>query len=353
MPNLFDPITLRNVTFKNRIGVSPMCQYSSEDGFANDWHLAHLGARAVGGAGLVITEAAAVQANGRISPHDLGIWKDDHIEALARITRFIAQHGAVPGIQLAHAGRKANTSRPWEGGQPIPNTNGDWRIVGASAIPFKDTYATPHELTLIEIGQLKADFVAAAQRAVAAGFKLIELHAAHGYLLHSFYSPLANTRSDAYGGSFENRTRLLVEIAREVRTVLPQDVVLVTRLSCSDWVSGGWTSDDSVALSVQLKQVGVDVIDCSSGGNAASATIPAGPGYQVPFAQAVRHGAQIATAAVGLITQPAQADAIVAEGQADFVFLARELLRNPHWPLHAAQALGHKATPPPQYARAF
>ena len=353
MSNLFDPFVLRDVTFRNRIGVSPMCQYSSEDGFANDWHLAHLGARAVGGAGLVITEASAVQANGRISPQDLGIWKDEHVAELTRIVTFIKAHGGVPGIQLAHAGRKANTSRPWDGGQPIPNPNGNWRIVGASAIPFKDNYPTPHALTLDEIRQVKADFVAAALRAIAAGFQLIELHAAHGYLLHSFYSPLSNARTDAYGGSFENRTRLLIEIANEVRAVVPDGVVLAARLSCSDWVDDGWTIDDTVALSKRLKDAGVDLIDCSSGGNAASATIPAAPGYQVPFAQAVRHEAQIATAAVGLITKPEQADEIVAEGQADFVFLARELLRNPHWPLHAAQVLGHKPAPPPQYARAF
>jgi 2,4-dienoyl-CoA reductase-like NADH-dependent reductase (Old Yellow Enzyme family) len=330
-----------------------MCQYSSADGFANDWHLAHLGARAVGGAGLVITEAAAVQPNGRISPHDLGIWKDEHIAELVRITQFIKAHGGVAGIQLAHAGRKANTSRPWDGGQPIPNPSGDWRVVGPSAIPFKENYVTPHPLSLDEIGEIKNNFVMAAQRAVVAGFQLIEIHAAHGYLLHSFYSPLANTRQDIYGGSFANRTRLLREIAAEMRAVLPDEIVLAVRLSCSDWLPEGWMIDDTVELAKQLKQTGVDLIDCSSGGNTASATIPAAPSYQVPFAQAVRHQVQIATAAVGLITQPEQADAIVAEGQADFVFLAREFLRNPHWPLHAAQALGHKPTPPPQYARAY
>ena len=363
---LFDPFALRSVQLRNRIGVSPMCQYSSVDGYANDWHLVHLGARAIGGAGLIITEATAVQAHGRISPQDLGIWSDSHVEGLERLTRFITNYGAVPGIQLAHAGRKANSARPWEGGQPIPDPSEMWRIVGPSAVPFKEGHPTPHEMSLDEIGEVKLAFRRAAQRAYDAHFKLIEIHAAHGYLLHNFYSPLANLRTDAYGGSFENRIRLLLEVVGEIRSVWPDDLPLAVRLSCSDWVEGGWTIDDTVELAKQLKQAGVDLIDCSSGGNAAHAKVPATSGYQVPFAEAVRRGAQIATAAVGLITQPAQANEIVCNEQADIVLLGREVLRDPYWPLHAEQTLRENAAAesstsrssssiqiPPQYARAF
>jgi len=366
-PSLFDPLTLRSVQLRNRIGVSPMCQYSALDGYANDWHLVHLGARAIGGAGLIITEATAVQAHGRISPQDLGIWSDSHVEGLERLTRFITNYGAVPGIQLAHAGRKANTSRPWAGGQPNLDTHGTWRIVGPSAVPFKEGHPTPHALSLNEIGEIKLAFRRAAQRAYEARFKLIEVHAAHGYLLHNFYSPLANLRTDAYSGSFENRTRLLIEVVDEIRSVWPDELPLAVRLSCSDWIEGGWTIEDTIALAKRLKQAGVDLIDCSSGGNAANAKVPSGPGYQVPFAEAVRREAKIATAAVGLITEPAQANEIVCSGQADVVLLGREVLRDPYWPLHAERALktsaGESSTStstssstilvPPQYARAF
>jgi len=353
MTRLFDPLTLRGVTLRNRIGISPMCQYSSSDGFASDWHLVHLGSRAVGGAGLVIAEATAVQPNGRISPHDLGIWKDAHIAKLREITRFVSDHGAVPGIQLAHAGRKANTARPWEGGQPLPNPDGQWRIVGPSAVPFKDGYPTPHELTVDEIDGIVAAFLQAALRAREAGFKLVEIHAAHGYLLHSFYSPLANHRTDQYGGSFDNRVRLLIEVTQAVRAAWPEELPLAVRLSSTDWVEGGWTIDDTVALAKRLKAIGVDLVDCSSGGNAATAHVPARPGYQTPFAEAVRHGAGIATAAVGLITDPKQADKIITCGEADVVLLGRESLRDPNWPLRAARELKRELAPPPQYARAF
>lgn len=353
MTHLFDAFTLRGITFRNRIGVSPMCQYSAQAGFANDWHLVHLGTRAVGGAGLIIAEATAVQAHGRISPNDLGIWQDEHIVAFAPITKFITEHGAVPGIQLAHAGRKANTARPWEGGLPIPDPEKTWRIVAPSALPFRADHPTPNELTLVEIDDIKQAFRDAARRAVAAGFKLVEIHAAHGYLLHSFYSPLSNQRQDAYGGSFANRIRLVTEIADGVRDVLPDPLPLFVRVSSTDWVEEGWTIEDTIDLAKRLKQVGVDLIDCSSGGNVATASVPVGPGYQVRFAQAVRQGAGLATAAVGMITAPEQAEAIIANGEADVVLLGRELLRDPYWPLHAAKVLQAKIAAPPQYGRAF
>ncbi|MBW7883849.1 MAG: NADH:flavin oxidoreductase/NADH oxidase [Caldilineaceae bacterium] len=351
--HLFDSFTLRGVSFRNRIGVSPMCQYSAEDGFANQWHLVHLGTRAVGGAGLIISEATAVQPHGRISPHDLGIWKDEHVPALREITRFLVEHGAVPGIQLAHAGRKANTSRPWEGGKPLPEPAQGWPVVGPSAIAFREGYRTPHALTMDEISELKAAYRAAAVRAVAAGFQLIEIHAAHGYLLHSFYSPLSNQREDAYGGSFDHRVRLVLEVAREIRGAIPETMPLAVRLSSTDWTPGGWTLEDTVELARRLKAQGVDLIDCSSGGNVATAVVPAAPGYQVQFARAVRAGAEIATAAVGLVTQAEQANQVVARGDADIVLLGREVLRNPYWPLQTAQALGRTVAPPPQYARAY
>ncbi len=330
-----------------------MCQYSSEDGFATAWHLVHLGSRAVGSAGLVIAEATAVQENGRISPNDLGIWKGTHIAALAPIAQFLAEEGAVAGIQLAHAGRKANTARPWEGGMPLPNPNGAWHIVGPSAIAFRDDYPTPHELTLAEIDEVKVAFVDAARRAVEAGFRLIEIHAAHGYLLHSFYSPASNMRRDQYGGSFENRIRLLLEIVEVVRNSLPDDLPLAVRISSTDWVEDGWKVEDSVDLAKRLKAAGVDLVDCSSGGNVATAKVPLDPGYQVRFARDIRQHAQIATAAVGLITGAEHAEQIVAKGEADVVLLGRESLRDPYWPLHAARQLGLEPAPPPQYARAF
>jgi 2,4-dienoyl-CoA reductase-like NADH-dependent reductase (Old Yellow Enzyme family) len=346
-------MTLRSVSLRNRIGVSPMCQYSAEDGYANAWHLAHLGARAVGGAGLVISEAAAVQAEGRITPWDLGIWRDEHIEALRPVTRFLSEQGAVPGIQLAHAGRKANTARPWEGGQPLPNPGNSWYIVGPSPSPFKPGYPVPHPLTVEEIQDVVGAFAQAAQRSLASGFRFVEIHAAHGYLLHSFYSPLTNERTDAYGGSFENRVRLVLEVTRAVRRVLPESLPLAVRLSSTDWVDGGWTLEDTVALARLLAAEGVDIVDCSSGGAVATAQVPAAPLYQVPFARAVRQEAGVASAAVGLITTPQQAEQIVVQGDADIVLLGRELLRNPYWPLHAALTLEQPISPPPQYLRAF
>lgn len=353
MSSLFDPFTLRGVTLRNRIGMSPMCQYSAVDGYPDDWHLVHLGARAAGGCGLIIVEATAVKPEGRISPYDLGLWDDAQIPAFQRITRFVREYGAVPGIQLAHAGRKANTHRPWEGGGPIADPAGNWRIAGASAIPFREGYPTPHKMTQDDIHETVKAFRDAATRAVDAGFRWIEIHAAHGYLLHSFYSPLANQRSDNYGGHFDNRIRLLMEVIAAMRSALPDDVPLTVRLSCTDWVAEGWSIEDTVELAKHLMVAGVDLIDCSSGGNVFNAQVPAKPGYQVPFAEAVRREAGIATAAVGLITEPAFADDIVASGKADVVLLARELLRNPHWPLHAARELDVPATPPAQYARAF
>jgi 2,4-dienoyl-CoA reductase-like NADH-dependent reductase (Old Yellow Enzyme family) len=329
-----------------------MCQYSSTDGFANDWHLVHLGSRAVGGAGLVLTEATAVAPEGRISPQDLGIWKDEHIDFLQRITAFIHQHGAVAGIQLAHAGRKASTQRPWEGGQPLPADHPDaWQTVGPSAVPFSDKYPTPHALSLEEIKTLVDQFREAARRALQAGFKVVEIHAAHGYLLHEFLSPLSNHRTDAYGGSFENRIRIVVEIAQAIRQIGPEELPLFTRISATDWTEGGWTADDSVELAKVLMQKGVDLIDCSSGGNV-HAQIPVEPGYQVPFAEKVKKEAGIRTAAVGMILEAQQAADILSEDRADMVFLAREFLRDPYFPLHAAGQLGEDIAWPPQYTRA-
>lgn len=356
MPHLFDPLTLRGVTLRNRIGVSPMCQYSAHNGFANDWHYIHLGSRAIGGAGLIIVEATAVQAAGRITPGCLGLWLDAHIPALNRITDFMREHGAVPGLQLAHAGRKASTAAPWMGGKPISATEGGWSpIVAPSPLPFADGYQTPHELTREEIAALSADFAAAAHRALTAGFDWLELHAAHGYLIHSFLSPLTNHRTDAYGGSFNNRIRLLREIVQAVRLVWPDHLPLTVRFSATDWHPDGWSLEDSIALARILKTDGVDLIDCSSGGIIHGVKIPVEPGYQVHLADGVRQHADIATAAVGLITEPDQAHAIIRTGQADLVLLARAMLRDPYWPMHAARALGHaSALPaPPQYQRAL
>ncbi len=355
MSHLFEPFTLRGITLRNRIGVSPMCQYSAQDGFANDWHLVHLGARAAGGAALVIAEATAVEARGRISPQDLGLWDDAHIEMLARITQFIKGQGAVPAIQLAHAGRKAATARPWEGGAPVSADQGGWQPVGASPLPFGENYPTPTELSIQEIGVVREAFGAATIRAEAAGFDWLEIHAAHGYLFHSFLSPLSNGRADGYGGSFDNRIRFLLETAQTMRALWPAHKPLTVRLSCTDWVDNGWTIEESIALAQRLKAVGVDLIDCSSGGAVSYAKVPVGAGYQTPFAERIRHAAQIPTAAVGMITQPMQADEIVRNGRADVVLLARELLRDPYWPLHAAQTLHQRdrAPLPPQYARAF
>lgn len=350
---LFTPLKLRGVTLKNRIVVSPMCQYSSEDGFANDWHLVHLGARAVGGAALIITEATAVEDIGRISPDDLGIWKDEHIAPLERVVRFLHAHGAVAGMQLAHAGRKASTARPWEGGKPIaPSAPRGWTPVAPSALPFDGESTTPTALDEAGIQRITRLFVDAAQRAQRAGFRLLEVHGAHGYLLHEFLSPLSNKRTDRYGGSFENRVRLTREVTRAIRAVWPEELPLFVRLSVTDWVEGGWTVEDSVALSKLLKQDGADLIDCSSGAIMPGVKIPAGPGYQTPFADRIRREAGIPTGALGLIQAPLQAEHILRTEQADLVILAREMLRDPYWPLNAAKEL-HSETPwPPQYLRA-
>ena len=355
MSHLYDPLTLRGVTFRNRIGVSPMCQYSSEDGFANDWHLVHLGSRAAGGAGLVITEAAAVEARGRISPEDLGVWKDDHIEGLARVVRFIQSQGAAAGIQLAHAGRKAGTVRPWDGGHPLDDTDGGWTPVGPTDAAFSEAHRRPEALTLDGIAAVKAAFKDAAVRAVEAGFDLIEIHGAHGYLIHSFYSPASNMREDAYGGSFENRIRLLMETAQDIRGAIPDDKVLAVRISATDWLEDGWTVEDSVALARCLKDEGVDLIDCSSGGIMPTVQIPVGAGYQVPLSEQVRREAGIATAAVGMITQGMQADDLIRNGRADIALLGREMLRDPYWAIHAAEVVhaGDKASIPNPYLRAF
>lgn len=353
MPNLFDPLSIRDLTFRNRIVVSPMCEYSSTDGFANDWHLVHLGSRAVGGAGLVMTEATAVTPEGRISPEDLGIWSDDHIEFLTRITRFIHSQGSIAGIQLAHAGRKASTYRPWDGSGAVAEESGGWKdVVAPSAIPFADNYPMPQALTHEGIQGVVRAFVEAADRALDAGFRVIEIHAAHGYLLSEFLSPLANHRTDKYGGPFENRVRLLLEVVRAVRRAWPERAPLLVRISATDWVEGGWTLDESVDLARHLKNSGVDLVDCSSGGNVPPAQIPVGPGYQTPFAERVRHDANILTGAVGMITDPAQADHIIRTGQADVAIIAREFLRNPYWPLRAGRELGYPITWPVQYLRA-
>lgn len=352
MSHLFTPFRLRSVEFRNRLVVSPMCQYSSEDGFANDWHLVHLGSRVIGGAALVFTEATAVSPEGRISPQDLGIWKDEHIPMLRRITEFIHAHGAVAGIQLAHAGRKASTTPPWIGDKLVPETEGGWQTVAPSPIPFAENKSMPVELTKEGIAQVITDFKAAAQRALKAGFKVLEIHGAHGYLVHEFLSPLSNKRTDEYGGSFENRIRLLVEITEAVRSVMPHDLPLFVRISATDWTPDGWTIEDSVKLSAILKDKGVDLMDCSSGAILPEIKIPAAKNYQVPFAAAVRKEAGIATGAVGIIIEAQQAEDIVANGEADMILMARELLRDPYFPMHAAQQLGADIKWPVQYERA-
>jgi 2,4-dienoyl-CoA reductase-like NADH-dependent reductase (Old Yellow Enzyme family) len=354
MSHLFEPLTIKDITLRNRIGVSPMCMYSYSDGFSNDWQVIHLGARAVGGAGLIIAEATAVDPIGRITPYDVGIWSDTHIEPLKRVTHAIKENGAVAGIQIAHAGRKAGSRRPWDIGKPRHSKElPGWQGVAPSPIAFNDEYPVPHELSGEEISQIQDSFRAAAGRALTAGFEWLEIHAAHGYLLHSFYSPISNQRSDEYGGSFENRIRFLLETVRAVRQVWPARLPLTVRISGMDWVDGGWSVDDSVQLARHLKTEGVDLVDCSSAGVAAHAKIPARPGYQVPISEAVRRGADILTATVGLITTPEQADEIIRNGRADLVLLGREMLRDPYWALHASQTLKQPAPVPPQYLRAF
>ena len=329
-----------------------MCQYSSRDGFATDWHLVHLGSRAVGGAAAVVAEAAAVTPEGRISPADLGIWKDDHIGALVPITRFLGEQGAVPGIQLAHAGRKASTAAPWIGSGMIAEADGGWEAVGPSPIRFAEEYPMPRALRLDEIPGVVRSFADAARRSLEAGFRLIEIHAAHGYLIHEFLSPLSNQRTDGYGGGFEGRTRLLREVVAAVRGVWPDGLPLFVRISATDYAEGGWDLDQSIALARQLKGLGVDLIDCSSGGNVSGVRIPLGSGYQTSFAERIRREGEIPTAAVGMITDPAQADHIVRSGQADMVMIARQMLRDPYWPLAAAKALGVATSWPTQYLRA-
>jgi 2,4-dienoyl-CoA reductase-like NADH-dependent reductase (Old Yellow Enzyme family) len=353
MAHLFSPLKIKNIELKNRIAVSPMCEYSSEDGFANDWHLIHLGSKAVGGAGLIITEATAVSAEGRITFADLGIYHDEHIPKLKQITDFIHAHGAIAGVQLAHAGRKASHAEPWTGGKQIPSDqkNG-WKALAPSAIPFSESEEAPLELDKAGIEKIKTDFKAATQRAIAAGFKVIELHGAHGYLLHEFLSPVSNKRTDEYGGSFENRIRFMLEVVAAVQEVWPVENPLFVRISATEWTEGGWTADDSVALAKILKDKGVDLLDCSSGGNVVNAKIPLKPGYQVEFAEKIKKESSILTGAVGLITTSYQANEIIQEGEADLVFLAREMLRDPHFPLRAAHELGHEVNWPVQYERA-
>ena len=353
MAHLFDPFPQRSLILRNRIVVSPMCQYSATDGVPDDWHLVHLGSRAAGGAAAVIAEATAVLPGGRISPSDTGLWNDAQAEAWSRIAPFIIGQGAVAGIQLAHAGRKASTAAPWQGGTGLRPDQGGWTPVAPSALRFDEHNPLPDALDDAGIAEVVAAFVAAARRALEAGFQLLEIHAAHGYLLHSFLSPLSNRREDRYGGSFDNRTRLLREVVGAVRTVWPERLPLWLRISASDWADGGWDIEQSIELARAMPARGVDLIDVSSGGLVPHARIPAAPDYQVPFAARIRHEAGVATGAVGLITEPAQAEAIVANGDADLVLLARELLRDPYFPRRAAQALGAKIDPPLQYQRAW
>ena len=349
---LFSPLELRSITFRNRIFVSPMCQYSSHDGLATSWHLVHLGSRAVGGAGLVMVEATAVSPEGRISPCDSGIWNESHVEAFAPIAGFLTEQGAVPGIQLAHAGRKGSCAVPWQGGAPLEPGSGGWQPTAPSALPFDTGHPLPRAMTFTEMDLVEAQFRASTRRALAAGFKVVEVHMAHGYLLHEFLSPLGNQRTDEYGGSVENRLRFPLRVVGAVREEWPEELPLFVRISATDWASGGWDIDQSIFLARQLKESGVDLVDCSSGFAVPREKVPFGPGFQVPFAAKVRAEAGIASGAVGFIIDPAQAEQIVATGQADAVFLARQMLRDPYWPLHAAQALHFDAPWPNQYLRA-
>ncbi len=353
---LFSPFQLRDLILPNRIAVSPMCEYSSTDGFAADWHLVHLGSRAVGGAGLVLTEATAVSPEGRISPADLGIWKDEHIPALERITAFVHQQGAFAGMQLAHAGRKGSMAPPWEETKMVPPSEGGWQAVAPSALRFADAYPLPVALDSAGLEKVIADFASAAERARSAGFDVVEIHAAHGYLLHEFLSPLSNHRTDQYGGSFENRVRFPLEVIRAVREAWPAHLPVLVRISATDWapesLGPSWTLEQSVAFARLLKEAGVDLVDVSTGGNHPAQQIPLGPGYQTPHAERIHREAGIPVGAVGMITAPAQADQIIRNGQASLVLLARELLRDPYWPLHAADALQQTIDWPRQYLRA-
>jgi|HubBroStandDraft_6_1064221.scaffolds.fasta_scaffold20638_3 2,4-dienoyl-CoA reductase-like NADH-dependent reductase (Old Yellow Enzyme family) len=350
---LFSPFKIREIELRNRIVVSPMCEYSAKDGHPQTWHLVHLGSRAIGGAGLVFTEASAVEERGRISSADTGIYEDGHIASWRAITEFIQSHGAVPGMQLAHAGRKASTAPPWTGGKPVSVRDGGWEPVGPSALAFDAGYTVPRELPVAEIEQIVGAFKKAAERALAAGFEVIEVHAAHGYLLHQFLSPLSNTRTDEFGGTFENRIRATLKVVRAVREVWPQRLPLFVRVSAKDWKEGGWDLAQTIALARELKPLGVDLIDASSGGLVPGVKIPLGPGYQTAFADGIRKEAGIATGAVGMISEPVQAETILATEQADLVFLAREILRDPYWPRRAAKALDVKIKGPVQYERAW
>ena len=352
MSKLFTPLRLRGVTFRNRIFVSPMCMYSAEDGVPNDWHFVHLGSRAVGGAALVIVEATGVSAEGRISPGDTGLWNDAQTEAFRRIASFVSARGAVPGIQLAHAGRKASTDEPWKGGRPLAADTGAWTTLGPSPLPFDTGYPAPREMTLADLDRVTNEFASATKRAVDAGFGVVEVHSAHGYLLHEFLSPLSKRRTDEYGGSLENRMRFPIRVARAVREAFPSGRPVFVRISATDWAEGGWDLEQSIELSKRLKSEGVDLMDCSSGGLVPGAKIPLGPGYQVPFAEAIRHEADIATAAVGMITEPRQAEEILESGKADAIVMARAFLRDPYWPMHAAKELGAEIEWPVQYGRA-
>ena len=350
MPTLFEPCTLRGIVLRNRVAMSPMCTYSSPDGRPTQWHLTHLGARAVGGVGLVMAEAAAVDPIGRISLFDVGFWEDAQIEPWMPIVRFIRDAGAVPGAQIAHAGRKAGTRPPWEGRGPVPAESGGWIPLAPSPIPFSDTHRRPREIAASELPAIAQSWADAARRVLAAGFQVVELHMAHGYLLHQFLSPLSNRRDDAYGGSPANRMRFPLQVAGAVRAVWPDHLPLFARISATDWVPGGWDAEQAVLFCRELKALGVDLVDCSSGGLSPQQQVPLGPGYQVPFAERVRREARVATGAVGLITEPSQAEEIVRQGRADLILLGRELLRDPYWPLRAASELGQPAPWPRQYA---
>ena len=352
MSSLFSTFRLKGVEFRNRVFVSPMCQYSSRDGMPDAWHLVQLGSRAVGGAGLVMVEATGVSPEGRISPGDTGIWSDEHAEAFRPIASFIKSQGAAPGIQLAHAGRKASTDLPWRGGKPLKESEGAWETLAPSALPFDEGHTVPREMSVDDIEDVTVQFADAARRSLDAGFEVIEIHMAHGYLLHEFLSPLSNRREDEYGGSLEARTRFPLKVAEAVRGVCPASLPLFVRISATDWAEGGWDLQQSIQFSRRLKELGVDLIDCSSGGLVPGARIPVGPGYQTPFAAAIRREAGLATGAVGMITEAEQAEQIISSGEADVVFLARAMLRDPYWPLHAAKALGARAASPVQYGRA-
>jgi 2,4-dienoyl-CoA reductase-like NADH-dependent reductase (Old Yellow Enzyme family) len=352
MSKLLSPLTIKDITLRNRIVISPMCTYSAVDGFANDWHLVHLGSRAIGGAALIIQEATAVSPEGRISPGDLGLYKDEHIEILQRITSFIHQHGAVAGIQLAHAGRKASCAKAWDGGKQLKKSEGGWTTVAPSLIPYNPDDEAPQSLTIEGIQKIIHDFGLAAQRALKAGYKVIDIHAAHGYLIHQFLSPLSNHRTDSYGGSFENRIRLLVEVVESIMKEWPSNLPLFVRISATDWAEGGWDIDEAVQLASILKAMGVDLIDTSTGGMVPHAKVPVGPGYQVPFAESIKKESGILASAVGLITHAQQAEDILQKGQADLIMIARESLRNPNFALHAAKQLGDDIEWPRQYLRA-